>query len=149
MRWSGSTGIRRSLPTTSAEKQAHQSSPIRSSPRCRTRAFKKARAAPDFRPVSSSFPLQGFEFIHGARPIFSQQPRQAAIRENFSAGLAACAVVRFFVGVANPQDFVAASRAGLAVAPVNRHIFSKCGDFLGESLRCLSAEMFNPELKSG
>ena len=92
--------------------------------------------------------LESFEFIERARPVGFQEAGEAAIGENFSSGLAAGAVVGFVVGVANALDFFSTGHAGLSIAAVNGHLFSKCGDFFGEGGFGFGAEAFDPEGES-
>src|SRR5258708_30893930 len=78
-------------------------------------------------------------------PVLPQQPGETAIRKHFAAGLAACAIVRFFVGVTDPQYFVSAARTRLAVASVNGHSRAKRGDLLGEAGLGLGTCLLDPE----
>ena len=57
------------------------------------------------------------------------------------ASLAAGAVVRFFVGIADAQNLLAAARTRQAIAAVNGHIFAESGHFLGEALFRFRAEL--------
>src|SRR5438270_6149332 len=90
--------------------------------------------------------LQGFEFFEGAGPVGAQQAREAAIREDFSGGLAAGTVVGFVVGVANALDSFSTSEAGLAVAAMDLHIWAKGGHFFGKGGGRFCAETIDPEL---
>jgi hypothetical protein len=61
--------------------------------------------------------------------------------------LAVRAVVGFIVGVADALNFVAAAWAGLAIASVNGHVWSKRGHFFWEICGGFGAEFFDPERK--
>jgi len=64
-------------------------------------------------------PLQRFEFFERPRPVRPEQTREAPVGEHLAASLAARAIIRFLVGVTNPQDFVATSWARFSEAPVH------------------------------
>src|SRR5260370_21680266 len=81
-------------------------------------------------------------FVHllqGARPIFSQQPRQRTIGEEPPLGLALRAVVRLVIRVANPLYCRAADWARLTESSMHGHPFSEGGHLLGEPCSCLVA----------
>jgi hypothetical protein len=96
--------------------------------------------------VESLAALQGFQFIQSARPVLSQEPGQAAIRENFSTCLALGTVIRFVVGIANTLNGLTASWAGLSEASMNCHVFPKRRDLLRKILICFLRKPVNPEL---
>src|SRR6185503_11504730 len=73
------------------------------------------------------------ELVDRARPALLQQPRQRAVGEDPSAGLAARAVVGFILRVDDALNRRAADRAGLAVAPVHRHLLAEGGHLFRES----------------
>ena len=96
---------------------------------------------------SSLATLEGFELFEGPRPVRSEQARQTPIRKDLSAGLAASAVVRFTVSVANAQNLVATPGARLAIATMDRHTVAKCGDLFGETGPRLGSQAVHPELE--
>ena len=85
-----------------------------------------------------------FQFFQGSRPVFAKEAAEAAVGEDFAAGLAAGAVVGFVVGVADALDFCAAAGAGLAVAAVDGHAFAEGGHFFGEFVFGFGAESGDP-----
>src|SRR5580698_11112472 len=85
----------------------------------------------------NSAPLQRLELIECARPVRTEQSRQAAIGEELAAGLATRTVVRLVVGVADALHRLLTARTGLAITPVHRHLGAKGGDFLREAPRGL------------
>jgi len=96
---------------------------------------------------SSLAAFEGFELFEGARPVRSQQTRQAPIRKDLSTGLAPSAVVRFVVRVANAQNLVATPGARLAIASMDRHTFAKCGDLFWKTSLRLGSQAVHPELE--
>src|SRR3984885_7475073 len=82
------------------------------------------------RAVSVLAPLESLEFIQSARPVRPQEPGQRPVREHLPARLALHAVVRFVVGVSDALYLFAASRTGLAEAPVHGHVLAKGRDLL-------------------
>src|SRR5215469_4145554 len=76
-----------------------------------------------------------------------QQAGEAAVGEDFASGLAAGAVVGFVVGVANAENLIAATRAGLTVAAMHSHSFAKGSDLFREGGGGFSAETIEPELQ--
>lgn len=90
--------------------------------------------------------LQGFEFFEGSGPVGTQEAGQAAVGQDFASGLALRAVVGFFVGVADAQDFVAASWARFAIAAVDCHTFAEGRYFFGEGGGCFGVEFVDPKL---
>src|ERR1700722_3827984 len=85
------------------------------------------------------FALQRFQLFERARPVVAEKTREAAIGEEFTAGLAFGAVVGFFVGVADALNFLAAARAGLAEFSVRSHFGAERGHFLRKILRSFGA----------
>src|ERR1700721_4366016 len=77
------------------------------------------------RAISVLAPLESLEFIQSARPVRPQEPGRSPVREHLSARLASDAIVRFVVGVADALHLFAASRAGLAEAPMHGHVLAK------------------------
>src|SRR5580692_1254379 len=98
------------------------------------------------RPVVArrSAALEGFEFVEGARPVGAEQPRQAAVGEDFAACLAGGTVVGFVVGVSNTLNGRAATRAGLAEAAVDCHFRTECSDAFGKLFSGLGGEAVCP-----
>ena len=90
---------------------------------------------------------EGFEFFEGAWPVGSEQAREASVGEHLACGLAAGAVVGFFVGVAYSQNGFAASWAGLAVASMDSHFWAEGSDFFRETLFCFDLEPVDPKFK--
>ena len=88
--------------------------------------------------------FQVFQFGEGAGPVGFQEPREAAVREQLSGGLAGGAVVAFVVGIGYALDGVAADGARLAESAVDAHAIPERGDFRGEFLRGFRAEAVNP-----
>src|ERR1700732_4177078 len=97
--------------------------------------------------MASLAALEGFEFFQGARPVRSQQTRQTPIRKDLSASLAASAVVRFAVRVANAQNLVATPGARPTIAPMDRHTVAKRGDLFGKTGPRLGPQAVHPELE--
>src|SRR5215468_7770017 len=91
--------------------------------------------------------LEGFELVEAAGPVGAQEAGQGAIGEEFSAGLAARAVVGFVVGVTNALNLIATPWAGLAIATMDGHAFAECSDLLRESRLCLGLQAIDPELE--
>lgn len=92
--------------------------------------------------------FQCFQFFKGAGPVGAEKARQAAVGENLSAGLAPGAIVRFFIGVADAQDFVATSGARLTVASVDRHVLAECSYLCRKVMVRFFFEARDPQLKS-
>src|SRR4026209_1835233 len=67
-----------------------------------------------------------WQLVDRARPALLQEPRQGASGEDAAAGLAARAIVGLVLRIHDPLHRSAANRAGLAVAPVHRHLFPEC-----------------------
>src|ERR1700733_3396374 len=99
------------------------------------------RCCPDL----PSPPLERLQFIQGPRPVGAQQPRQGPIREHPAARLALRAVIGFVVGVADALHRLATSRARQPIAPMHRHVFTKCGHFFRKALARLHAQPVDPE----
>src|SRR5712692_8885413 len=78
------------------------------------------------------FASEEFELVEGTGPVFAEKARERAVGEELSAGLARGAIVGFVGGITDALDFCVAARAGLLVAAVNGHAFTKSGDVLGE-----------------
>src|SRR5882724_4005680 len=94
-----------------------------------------------------SAPLERFQFVQRAWPIGAQQSRQTAIRENLAARLAAGAIIRLFISVADAQHFFTAPWAWLAIAAVHRHAFAESRHLLWKfPLRC-GQQPVRPELQ--
>src|SRR3954468_3673145 len=72
------------------------------------------------------------ELVDRARPILLQQPREGAIREEFSVGLASSTIVGLVVCISNSLNWRATHRAGLSVFPVNRHLVAERRDLRGK-----------------
>jgi hypothetical protein len=83
--------------------------------------------------------FQRFKFVEGAWPVGSEEAREAAVCEDLAAGLTLSAIVGLVVGVADALDFVATGWARLAVASMNRHAFTECGDLFRKAGGCVSA----------
>src|SRR5579885_1804792 len=92
--------------------------------------------------------LQGFQFIEGSRPIGAEQAREASISQDFSAGLAAGAIVGFIIGVSDTQNLLATSRTRFAVAAVYRHVIAEGGYLFGKFCFCLGPKAIDPQLQS-
>src|SRR5260370_20307320 len=92
----------------------------------------------------ASLSSEGLQFLERARPVFAQQARQSAIGQQLSAGLAARAIVRLIVGIADALDLRAAAQAWLLVSAVHGHAFAKRCYFLGEFALCILAKPFDP-----
>ncbi len=84
------------------------------------------------------------EFVQVPGPVVFQQARERAVGEDLAAGLAAGAVVRLAVGVADALDRGRAVRAGLAEAAVDGHVGAEGRDALGEAVARLGAEAVDP-----
>ena len=97
----------------------------------------------------ASAALQGFQLIEGARPVGAEEPGEAAVGQDLSAGLAAGAVVGFVVCVANALDLLAAARAGLAKAAVDGHLRTKCRDLLREAPLRFAPHAVRPRCQRG
>src|ERR1035438_8388664 len=69
-----------------------------------------------------------------------QQAREAAVGQHLSAGLAAGAVVRLVVGIADALDFLAAARARKAEAAMHGHLLAKSSHLLRESDKRFGAQ---------
>ncbi len=91
--------------------------------------------------------FQGFQFVEGAGPVGSEEPRQASVGKDFSVGLALRAVVGFVVGVADALDGLAAGEAWLFEAAVDGHVFAERGDFFGKCLAGFGVEAVDPEME--
>jgi len=111
-------------------------------PRCAAACGRQGGQARDDR-VSAA--LEAFELFEGAGPVGTEETRECAIGEDSSGGLAPCAVVCFVFGVAYAQNPFAAPGAGLAVATMNCHAFTKGCDFFGEAGACFGAHAVDPE----
>ena len=85
-----------------------------------------------------------FEFGEGAGPVGAEEAGEAAVGEEFAAGLASRAVIRFVVGVADALDGMAAARAGLLVTAVDGHAFAEGGDVFREVAGGFGAEAIGP-----
>src|SRR3984885_776381 len=83
------------------------------------------------RGFARSAAFQGFQFIQRARPIGSQQTRKTAFSKHLAACLAARAVVRFIVGVANALHLLPATRTGLIEATMTAISGRKAVTFSG------------------
>ena len=86
----------------------------------------------------------GLEFVQRSRPIILEQPRQRAIREDAPVCLAAWAVVRLVVRVANPLYGGFADWTRLAKSTVHSHARPKRGDFFRKVIPVLSSETVDP-----
>ena len=91
--------------------------------------------------------FEGFEFVEGAGPIGFEQAGQAAVGEDFAAGLADWAVVGFVVCVADALDWRAASGARLTEAAMDGHFRAECSYFFWESVLGFGVEAIDPELE--
>src|SRR5262249_15172741 len=96
-------------------------------------------------PFHGALPVSGYltpttvdrastQLIDRARPACLEQPRQSAVGEDHSAGLASCAVVRFVLGVDDALYGRATDRTGLAILAVHRHLGPERGN-LGRKAR--------------
>src|SRR5687767_11360633 len=78
--------------------------------------------------------LQDLAEVFGSlRPIFVQQARECAIRQQTAACLTTRTIVRLVSRVTNALDLRAAARTRLTVTAVRRHVFAKRSDFFRES----------------
>ena len=84
------------------------------------------------------------ELLERARPVLAQQPRQRAVGEQPSAGLARRAVVRLVRGVDDALHRRAAVGTRLAVAAVHRHPGAERGHLLGKAVAGLGAQPRDP-----
>jgi len=91
--------------------------------------------------------FEGFKLLEGAGPIGAEQAREAAVGEDFAAGLAGGAIVGFIVGITDALNGVATTRTGLAEAAVNSHLGTKCRDALRESFSGLGGEPCDPKFQ--
>src|SRR4051794_27431689 len=82
--------------------------------------------------VELSPPLS--QLVDRPRPVASQQAAERAAGEEAAAGLAAGAVVGLVLGVADALHGGAAYGAGLAVAPVHRHLGAERRHLLREPI---------------
>src|SRR6476646_4105217 len=93
-------------------------------------------------------PLERLELIQRSGPIRSEQAREAAIREQLAAGLAARAIVRLVVGVTDALNLFAAAGARLAISAVRGRAFAERSNFFREALESRGVEAVDPDLKS-
>src|SRR5262249_1460928 len=76
---------------------------------------------------------QGVFFVlQSGRPVLFQQARHRAVCEDAAAGLAACAVVAFVVGVDDALHRRVTDRTWFFELAVDRHLGAERGHFLGE-----------------
>ena len=102
-------------------------------------------AHPDI--AATSFPFQRFQFVQGARPVFSQQTRQASVRKELSTCLTVRTVVGLVVGIADALYGLPTPWARQSKATVDSHLFSKRRHFLWEVRDRFSLEPIHPDLK--
>src|SRR5579871_5285737 len=121
-------------------------SPMSSPRRSRVRGQEISRGC--CREYESSTSLQSFQLIERARPVRTQQARQTSVRQHLASGLAAGAIVGFFIGVPNPQNLFAAPRTRQPVASVHGHVFAERGDLLRKTLLRLCAQLVDPAPQS-
>src|SRR5438270_4173227 len=99
------------------------------------------RRAPGFRRIRTQGKLSNYtsyfagrqvflQFLDRPRPVVFEQAGERPVGQNFTAGLAAGAVVRFVVGIHDPLNLRAADRARLAEFAVDRHVGTEGGHFL-------------------
>jgi hypothetical protein len=98
---------------------------------------------------TSSLAFEGFEFVEGAGPIGTEEAGEAAVGEDFAAGLASWTVVGFVVCVADALDGCGAARAGLEIAAVRGHVGAEGGYFFGELELGFCIEAVYPGLERG
>src|SRR6185437_11228960 len=89
-------------------------------------------------------PLERLQFVQGARPVRSQQPRQTAVDEILAPGLAAGTIVGFIIGVANALNLCATSGTWFPIAPMNSHALAECGDLFRECAGCFRTQAAGP-----
>ena len=77
-------------------------------------------------------------------PVILEQSRQGAIGEDLATRLTFGAVVRFIGSVDDPLNRRPAHRAGAAVLAVNGHARAEGGDFFGEAVANLCAQLGEP-----
>ena len=73
-----------------------------------------------------------FEFGEGAGPVGAEEAGEAAVGEEFAAGLASGAIVGFVVGVADALDGITTTRAREFVAAMDGHAFAKGRNLFGK-----------------
>jgi hypothetical protein len=91
--------------------------------------------------------FQCFQLVEGAGPVCAKEAGEASVCEDFSAGLAAGAVVRLVVSVADALYGLAACWAGLSETAVDGHVAAEGCDFLGKVAAGFCVEAIDPELK--
>src|SRR5579872_19349 len=99
-------------------------------------------------PEQTSLPLERFQFIQRAWPVGFQQTRETSIRQHFTSGLAACAIIGFIIGIANTENFFSAPRTSFPIAAVHGHAFAKSGNFFGETRLCFALKPVDPQFES-
>src|SRR5262245_40098434 len=87
---------------------------------------------------------QLLKFFRRLRPVLVEQERQRAIRQELAASLAVRTVVRLVVGVTDALDPSTARWARLVEFSMHRHLRTKCGDVLGETIARLLPQSFDP-----
>src|SRR5271165_1816509 len=93
--------------------------------------------------------FEGFEFVQGAGPVFAEQAGEAAVGEDFSAGLATGAVVGLVVGVADALNLLSAAGAGLVKLAMHGEFGAEGGDAFGKGLVCFLAQAVHPDFEGG
>ena len=110
----------------------------------RRSGWRRRRSTSSCRCCVSALVDFGFPLLDRPRPVVLEQPRQRAVGEQLAARLAAGAVVRFVVGVANPLHRRAAHGARLAEATVDGHLGVKGGHLFGKAVARLLAQPVDP-----
>src|SRR3972149_2394868 len=95
-------------------------------------------------PLDPLLGLELLELFQTLRPVFSQQARERAVREELSAGLAARAVVRLVLGVGDPLNGSRAHGTGLPVPAVDRHFRPERRYLLRELVAGFRAQLIGP-----
>src|SRR3972149_2959018 len=95
-------------------------------------------------PLDPLLGLELLELFQTLRPVFPQQARGRAVREELSAGLAARAVVRLVLGVGDPLDGSRAHGTGVPVPAVDRHFRPESGYLLREVVARVPAQLIGP-----
>jgi len=96
---------------------------------------------------SGLLPFECLQFFQSLRPLRSEQPRQTAIGEDYSARLTSGTVVCLVIGVANTQNLFGTSRARLPVTAMDGHSLVKRSDFVGETGAGFGLQAIDPVLK--
>ncbi len=83
--------------------------------------------------IFTGAPGHALQFVQRARPVFSQQARQTAVRQHAPFRLAASAVIGLIVCIADALDRIAAPRTWLPIAPMHRHLLAERGHLSQET----------------